>query len=210
MTALGARDVAAVLVRPIREHAREVYLVGLPVALDLDLAQALGVPHHLVDGAEAQARHDLAQLGGRELHEVDDLLGRAREAAAELAVLRGDAGRAGILLAVALHEAAHGYERHRREAKLLRAEERRDGDVSAVHELAVRLDDDAAAQAVHEERLLGLGQADLERDASVPDRVARGGAGAAVVAADRNLVGHRPWRRPSRWYPRPQGRRASR
>ena len=37
---------------------------------------------HLVDGAEAQARHDLAQLLGYKEHKVLDVLGLAAEAAA--------------------------------------------------------------------------------------------------------------------------------
>ncbi len=84
---------------------------------------------HLVDGAEAQARHDLAQLLGNEQHKVHDVLGLARKRCAA-AVLRGDARRAGILLAVALHEAAHGDERHGRKAKLLGAQQRGDGHVA--------------------------------------------------------------------------------
>ena len=95
---------------------------------------------HLVDGAEAQARHDLAQLLGYKEHKVLNVLGLAAEAATQAAVLRGDAGRAGVLLAVTLHEAAHGDERHGRKAKLLGAQQAGDGNVGAVHELAVGLE----------------------------------------------------------------------
>ena len=72
-----------------RARAHRSSVLALPVAGDLDLAQALGVADHLVDGAEAQARHDLAELLGDERHEVDDVLGLAGEAAAQVAVLRG-------------------------------------------------------------------------------------------------------------------------
>ena len=117
------------------------------------------------------------------------MLGAPREACAQAAVLRGHARRAGVALAVALHEAAAGDERHRGEAELLGAEKRRHRHVAAAHELAVGLEHHARAQAVAQERLLRLGKADLERDACVVDGVARGGAGAAVVPGDEDLVG---------------------
>ena len=90
-------------------------------------------------------------------------------AVTQAAVLRGDAGRAGILLAVALHEAAHGDERHGRKAKLLGTQQAGDGDVGAVHELAVGLEHHARAQAILQQCLLGLGKAKLQRQAGVPN-----------------------------------------
>ena len=75
--------------------------------------------HHLVYRGETKPGHDLAQLLGHEKHEALHVLRLAREAPAQAAVLRGDARRAGVLLAVALHEAAHGDERHGGETELL-------------------------------------------------------------------------------------------
>ena len=144
---------------------------------------------HLVDGAEAQARHDLAQLLGNKEHKALDVLGLTAEAVTQTAVLRRDAGRAGILLAVALHEAAHGDERHGCKAKLLGAQQAGDGNIGAVHELAVGLEHHAGAQAVLQQRLLGLGKAELQRQTGVPNGIARRGTRAAVMAADQNLVG---------------------
>ena len=140
VTAVGARDVGTKLTGRACQHGRQIEQVGLAVARDLDLAQALGMADHLVDGAEAQARHDLAQLLGNKEHKVLDVLWLAAEAATQAAVLRSDAGRAGILLAVALHEAAHRDERHGRKAKLLGTQQAGDGDVGAVHELAIGLE----------------------------------------------------------------------
>ena len=62
-------------------------------------------------------------------------------------------------------------------------------DVAAGLQLAVGLHDDAVAQAVEQQRLLGLGQAELPRCAGVLQRVERAGAGAAVVAGDEHDVG---------------------
>ena len=186
---VGARNMGTELAGRARQHGRQIEQIGLAVVRDLDLAQALGMADHLVDGAEAQARHDLAQLLGNEEHKVLNVLGLTAEATAQAAVLRGDAGRAGILLAVALHEAAHGDERHGRKAKLLGAQQAGDGNIGAVHELAVGLEHHAGAQAVLQQRLLGLGEAKLQRQTRMPDRVARRGTRAAVMTADQDLVG---------------------
>ena len=159
MATVGTRDMSAELAGRTRQHGRQIEQVGLAVARDLDLAQALGMADHLVDGAEAQARHDLAQLLGNKEHKALDVLGLAAEATTQAAVLRSDAGRAGILLAVALHEAAHRDERHGRKAKLLGTQQTGDGNIGAVHELAVGLEHHAGAQAILQQRLLGLGKA---------------------------------------------------
>ena len=53
---------------------------------------------------------------------------------------------------------------------------------SAGLQLAVGLDDDAAAQIVEHQHLLRFGQAQLPGDAGMLDRGQRAGAGAAVVA----------------------------
>ena len=66
-----------------------------------------------------------------------------------------------------------------------------DGHVAAGAQAAVRLHGDAAAQAVQQQRLLGLGQADLPGRAGVGQRGQRRGAGAALVAGDGDVVGAR-------------------
>ena len=121
--------------------------------------EAIRPPDHLVDRPEAEARHVLADLAGDERHEVDDVLRVAREARPELRVLRRDADRAGVQVADAHHHAAERDERRRREAELLGAEQRADDDVAAGLELAVDLDRDPRAQVVHQEDLVGLGEA---------------------------------------------------
>jgi hypothetical protein len=110
-------------------------------------------------GSPSSAR--LAHLLGDVLEEVDDELGLAGEALAQDGVLRGDADRAGVEVADAHHDAARHHQRRGREAELLGAEQRGDDDVAAGLELAVGLHDDPVAQAVEQQRLLGLGQAEL-------------------------------------------------
>ena len=117
------------------------------------------------------------------------MLGLATEALAQDGVLGRDAHRAGVEVADAHHDAARRDQRGGGEAELVGAEQRRDHDVAAGAHLPVGLDEDPRAQVLLEQRLLGLGQADLPRDAGVLDRGLRGGAGAAVVAGDGHVVG---------------------
>ena len=64
-------------------------------------------------------------------------------------------------------------------------------DVAAGLELPVHLDHDPVTQAVGQQGLLGLGQADLPRDAGVLQRRQRSGARPTVVAGDEHHVGVR-------------------
>ena len=82
-------------------------------------------------------------------------------------------------------------QRRGREAVLLGAEQRGDHDVAAGLHRAVDLHGDPVAQAVEQQGLLGLGQAELPRQAGVLERGQRRGAGAAVVAGDQHDVGVR-------------------
>ena len=120
-----------------------------------------------------------------------DVLGLAGELLAQLRILRRDADRARVEVALAHHDAADGDERRGREAELLGAEQRRERDVAPGLELAVDLEHDAAAQVVHHEHLLRLGETELPRHAGVLDGRERRRAGAAVVAADEDDVGVR-------------------
>ena len=124
---------------------------------------------HLLDGAEAELRHDLAQFLGDEAHEVHDVLGLARELLAQPRILRRDADGAGVQVADAHHDAARGDQRRGGEAEFLGAEQRGDHDVAAGLQLAVGLDRDAAAQIVQHQRLVRLGEAEFPRQARVLD-----------------------------------------
>ena len=87
----------------------------------------------------------------------------------ERRVLGGDAHRAGVQVALAHHDAAHGDQRRGGEAELLGAQQRGDDDVAAGLQLAVRLDADAAAQVVHHQHLLGFGEAEFPGHAGMLD-----------------------------------------
>ncbi len=91
------------------------------------------------------------------------MLGLAGEALAQHRVLRRDADRAGVEMALAHHDAAGRDQRRGREADLVGAEQRADHDVAAGADAAIDLHGDAAAQAVQHQRLMGLGKADFPR-----------------------------------------------
>ena len=171
------------------EDRREVETVGLPVVDRGAGVEHLDVADRLGDRAEAERGEQLAHLLGEELEEVHDELGLAREALAQHRVLGGDAHRAGVEVADPHHHAAAHHERRGGEAELLGPEQRGDHHVAAGLQLAVALHDDAVAQAVAHERLLGLGQAELPRTAGVLERRERRRAGAAVVTGDEHDVG---------------------
>ena len=133
----------------------------------------------------------LADLLGDVLEEVDDELRLAGEPLPEHGVLRRHAHRAGVEVADPHHDAAADDQRRRGEAVLLGAQQRRDHHVAAGLELAVGLHDDPVAQAVEQQGLLGLGEAELPGAARVLERGQRRRAGAAVVAGDQHHVGVR-------------------
>ena len=75
---------------------------------------------------DPEPRHDPARLLGDEEEEVDDVLGLALEAAAQLGILRRDPDRARVQVAGAHHHAAGRDQRRGREAHLVGAEQRGD------------------------------------------------------------------------------------
>jgi len=188
---LAAMDRDAVRRIGLVEEAREVEAARLPVIDDAALVEHLHLPDHLAEAAEPEARHVFAHLLGDEEEKVDDVLGLALEALAQHRVLRRDADRAGVEVALAHHDAAGGDQRRGREAELVGAEKRADDDVAPGADAAVDLHRDASAQPVEHERLVGLGEADLPRRACMLDRGQRRGAGAALKARDGDVVGAR-------------------
>ncbi len=181
--------------RRARPAARAGCVRSTPRAFQCSIAgcglEQVGAADELLEAAHAELRHVAADFLGDEEEEVDDVLGLAAEARAQLRVLRRDPHRARVEVAGAHHDAADRDQRRGREAELLRAEQRGDDDVATRLQLPVGLHDDPVTQLVHDERLLRLGEPDLPRDARRLDRRDRRGAGAAVVARDHDVVGVR-------------------
>ncbi len=177
--------------RRVVQNGRKVDALGLPVVQGLARFQHVDAAHHFIESAEAHLRHVAAHLFGDEEEEIDDVLGRALELGAQRRVLRGDAHRAGVQMALAHHDAAHGHQRRGGEAELLGAQQRGDGDVAAGLQFAIGLHADAAAQIVHHQHLVRFGQAQFPRNAGVLDGAERRRAGAAGIARDQDDVGMR-------------------
>ena len=134
-------------------------------------------------------RHQLAHFLGHEKEVVDDVFRRAVELLAECLVLRGDAHGARVQMALAHHDAAHGDERHGREPELVGSQKSSDHHVTTRLQLAVHLHANAPAQVVHDQHLLGLGEAELPWRSSVPDRTHGRGTRAAIVPRDQHEIG---------------------
>ncbi len=175
---------------PLRhvQQRGQVEPVRLPVVDRGRHVEHLGVADRLGDRAEAELGQVLAHLVGHVLEEGDDVLGLAVETLAQHRVLRRDAHRAGVEVADPHHHAAGDDQRRRREAELLGAQQRADDDVSAGLHGAVDLHDDAVAQPVQQQGLLGLGQPELPGRTRVLERGQRARAGAAVVAGDQHDI----------------------
>ena len=112
----------------------------------------------------------------------------AAELGAQLWILSSNADGAGVQMADAHHDAAQCNERRGGEAELLSTQKRGDDDVTAGFHLAVRFDDDTAAQIVEDEGLMGFGEAEFPWQASVFHGGLRGGAGAAVETGNEHHI----------------------
>ena len=125
------------------QQRREIETPFLPPLDRIVGLEQIGTADQVVEAPDAETRHDPARLLGDEEHEVDDVLGLAGEALPQLGILRRDPDRTGVEMAGAHHYAPRRDQRRRREAHLVRAEERCDDDVSTGLQLAVRLHPDA-------------------------------------------------------------------
>ena len=136
----------------------------LPVLDQLALVEHLHLPDHLVEACGSRCAAISSRTSSATKKKiVDDVLGLADEALAQHRVLRRDADRAGVEMALAHHDAAGGDQRRGGEAELVGAEQRADHDVAAGADAAVDLHGDAAAQPVGHQRLVRLGEPDLPR-----------------------------------------------
>mmetsp|Transcript_30094 Transcript_30094/g.66685 ORF Transcript_30094/g.66685 Transcript_30094/m.66685 type:complete len:271 (+) Transcript_30094:3246-4058(+) len=161
-----------------------VGLNGLPVHL-----QHISAAHHLIQGPEAQAGHDLTQLLGHHEEVVDHVLRLTSKLGAQLRVLGGDAHGALVGVALAHHDAANSDEGAGGEAKLLSTQQGSNSHIAASTQLAVHLHGGPATQVVGHQGLVGLCQAQLPRQTRMLDGGPLGSASATVMARDEHVVG---------------------
>ena len=105
--------------------------------------QAVRAPDHVIDRAEAEGSHDLAELFRDEQHEVHDVFGLAFKTFPELLVLGRDAERAGVFVADAHHHTAQTDKGRGGETEFFRTEQGSDRHVPAAHQFSVCFQDDA-------------------------------------------------------------------
>ena len=168
---------------------RQVDALRLPVAHRSGHVEPVDAPDHLGDGMKTHRRHDLAQFLGNEEEIVDDMLRRAGEALAQNRVLRRNADRTGVEMALAHHQAARGNQRRRGKAEFVRAQKRRDCDIAPGAHSAVHLHGNAPAKSVEHQGLLGFRQADFPRAPGMGGRGQRRRPGAAVETRNRHMIG---------------------
>ena len=166
----------------IVEDRRKIETARLPMIQRRPHFHAVHAADHLVHGAEAEFRHPLAHFLGDEEEKVDDVLGRSLEFRAQRRILRRDAHRAGVQVALAHHDAAHRHQRRGGKSELLGAQQRGDGDVAAGLQLAVGLHAHAAAQIVQHQHLLRFRKPQFPGNAGVFEGSERRRAGSAVIA----------------------------
>ncbi len=106
-------------------------------SIALSAAQPLDAADHVVELAEAELGHDLADVLGHEGEEAHDVLRLAGEPLAQIGVLRGDAHRAGAEVALPHQQAAERYQGRGAEAEPLGAQQGADHHVAAGLHLAV-------------------------------------------------------------------------
>ena len=111
------------------------------------LAEALDAADRLVEGAQAERREQLAHFLRDVQHVGGDALGRSGELRPQVRALGRDAGRAGVAVARADHDAALGEHRRGAERVLVGAEQRREQHVASGLEAAVDAHPHAVAQA---------------------------------------------------------------
>ena len=174
------------------QQRRQVKLFVFPVALLHRLRQQhLRAADHLVNRAEAQHSHIFAHLLRDKVHKVHHIFRLAMELFAQLRILRSNAHRTGVEIANAHHNAAQGYQRCRRKAKLLSAKQRRNNNIASCHQLAVSFQRHAVTQIIQKQRLMRFHQAQLPRQTGVVDGGTRRSTCAAVIAADKHHVSTR-------------------
>ena len=155
----------------------------------------------LADGPGTDRRQLAAQVLGDGEEEPLDHLGRAGELGPQVLALGGDAGRAGVEVALARHVAADRHERRGPERELLGAQQRRHEQVATGLQAAVGAQRDAVAQVVAQQDLVDLGEAQLPRRADVLDRAAAATRPSRRRARRGGCTWRRPWprrRRPCR------------
>ena len=119
------------------------------------------------------------------------MFGQARELFPQCRILCRNPDRTGIQMALAHHDAAKRDQRRGGKSHLLGTEQRCDYHVATGLQAAVRLQHGPAAQVVHDQGLVSLGDPEFPRQTGMLDARQRRSAGTAGVAGNQNVIGMR-------------------
>jgi hypothetical protein len=161
-------------------------LVGSEVVAHLE---DFDMSNHLVDGAETKLCHDGSKLVGNIVEEVDNMFGSTGELLSELRVLSGDTNRAGVQMALAHKDTAHGDKRSSGKAPFLSTKETSKGNITTSLELSISLDNDTTTKIVEDQSLVSLSQTQLPRKTSVLDTSPSRSTSTTIVTRDQNVIG---------------------
>ena len=128
------------------------------------------MPHQFIHGAHTQLCHIFPQFLRDKFHKVFHIFWFAPESLPQFRILGSHTYRTGIQIADPHHHTAHCHKRRRCKTELLRAQNRRNGDVPAAHQLPVRLDPHLVSQSVLDQRLMCLRKSQLPGQSRVVDR----------------------------------------
>src|SRR5581483_2079872 len=130
----------------------------------------------------------LSNIVGQHAEEALYHLRASRKAHAQLLILGGNPNWAGIQMALSGHHASDRQQRCSSEAEFLRTQQGRNHYIACKFEATIHAQTDPRPQSRSEERVMGVAQADLPRQASVLDRSQRRCPGAPIVTADGDNV----------------------
>ena len=171
------------------EQLAQINALGLPLLDHGAGVQQLDPANHFIDRADAELGHNGAQFFGDEEEVIDHMLGLASEPGTQDRVLGRHAHRAGIEMAFAHHDTARRNQGRCGKAKLIGTQQGRHRHVAARAKTAIGLNGNTAAQAIEQQGLLGLGQADFPGRAGMGQGGERRGPGAAFKAGNGHMIG---------------------
>ena len=151
------------------QHRRQIETIRLPVLDRVIRFQHLAMPDHLVDRAEPEFRHDTTSFFGDHEQVIDNVLRFAGELFTQLGILRRDAYRASVQVALPHHDAAQGDERGGAKTKFFGAQQRGDHNVAPGFESAVGLQHHAATKIIEHQHLVRFGDSKLPRQTGMLD-----------------------------------------
>ena len=123
--------------------------------------QKVSASYQLINRVRTQLRHDAAQLLCNEQHKAFNIFGLADKFFAQLGVLSCDAKGTGAQMTYAHHAAAHGDQRSGCKAEFLCAQQQRNRNVMAAHQLAIRFKGDALTQTIPAKNLMCFRKTDF-------------------------------------------------